>query len=335
MPRPLLVPTTPARASAQGWSQKQIHRAVADGGLRRVLRGVYVDATVPDSTDLRAAAAALVLPRRMAAIDRSASWLLGVDHWDPTDLDVPPLLEMAAREGTRTRRAGIHGSRRTLRDEDVMVIDPGVFVTTPQRTAADLACQRGRLAAAAVLDQFARHHGVTTADLRRLLPRFAGRRGVTQLRELAQDVCPLAESPGESWLRRLILDEQLPRPTPQHVVRLEDGEYRLDLAYPHLKIAVEYDGEEHHTTLADRVADQRRRDALRRAGWIVIVVRKQDLSGAGRDRWTRALRAAIDERRRPPTPRYARGLDAGVHLRHRRTRSTPRGATSDSSADLA
>lgn len=314
-PRALLVPTTSARATAQGWSPTRLQRAVADGRVRRVLRGVYVDATVPDGTDLRAAAAALLLPDRMIACDRSAAWLLGVDQWDPTDLDVPPLLDMTAREGTRTRRRGIHGSTRTLHDEDVMVIDPGILVTTPLRTAADLACQRGRLAAAAALDQFARQHGVTTADLRRLLLRFGGRRGVTQLRELAQDVCALAESPPETWVRRLILDHQLPPPTPQHVVQCEGSAYRLDLAYPHLRIAIEYDGEEHHTTAADREADRLRRLALRRAGWIVIVVRKDDLAGTSLDGWIRLLRAAIQERRRPWAPRYARGLDAGVHRR--------------------
>lgn len=317
-PQPLLVPTTADRAACLGWSKKQLSRAVSDGRLRRVLRGVYVDASVPDTTDLRAAAAALVLPERLVVVDRSAAWLLGVDHWDPTDLDVPPLLDMAARAGTRTRRSGVHGTRRTLRDEDVTVLDPGVAVTTPLRTAADLACQRGRLGAAAVLDQFARQHGVTSADLRRILLRFGGRRGVTQLRELAQDVCDLAESPPESWLRRLILDAQLPRPSPQHVVLLPEGEYRLDLAYPHLRIAIEYDGHEHHSSVADREADRHRREALRRAGWLVIVVRKEDLSGAGRDAWTRALRVAVHERRRQPTARYARGLDAGVNLRRQR-----------------
>jgi hypothetical protein len=280
---------------------------------------VYVDATVPDSTSLRAAAAALILPERLVVCDRSAAWLHGIDHWDPTDLDVPPLLDLAARSGTRSRLDGVHGLRRTLTADDVTVLDGGVLVTSPLRTAADLACQRGRLGAAAVLDQFARHHGVTTGDLRGILLRFGGRRGVTQLRELAGDVCPHAESPPETWVRRLILDHHLPRPVPQYVVVIEGETYRLDLAYPHLRIAVEYDGEEWHDDPDQQEADRVRRAALARAGWGVIVVRKDDMSGAPLDRWVRRLPSAIQERRRPATPRYARGMDAGVHLRRRRT----------------
>jgi len=314
-PRPLLVPSTVARAAAQGWTKRQVQQAVADGRLRRVLRGVYVDASVPDSTELRAEAAALVLPARMVVCDRSAAWLHGVDHWDPSDLDVPPVLDVVARHGTRTRLRGTHGALRTLAAEDVVVLDGGVVVTTPLRTAADLACQRGRLGAAAVLDQFARHHRITEADLRRLLLRLGGRRGVTQLRELAACISPLAESPAESWLRRLVLDHQLPLPTPQVEVELPEGCFRLDLAYQHLRVAVEYDGEEHHTTAADRARDQARRAALARAGWIVVVVRKDGLRGPGLDAWVADLRAAVAERSRPASPRFARGEGAGVHRR--------------------
>lgn len=314
MTSPLLVPTTAHRAARLGWTKCRLQGAVQDGTLRRVLRGVYVDATVPDSTDLRAAAAGLLLPERMVVCDRSAAWLHGIDHWDPTDLDVPPLLDVAAREGTRTRLDGLRGARRTLSSDDVVRLDGGVLVTAPLRTAADLACQRGRLAAAAVLDQFARQHAVTATDLRAILPRFGGRRGVTQLRELASDVSPAAESPPESWVRRLILDHRLPAPTPQHEVVIEGSMVRLDLAYPHLRIAIEYDGEEWHGS--DRQAwDRARRAALAREGWIVIVVRKDGLGGAGLDVWIRRLREAVQDRRRPPVPRYARGLDAGGKLR--------------------
>ena len=52
-------------------------------------------------------------------------------------------------------------------------------------------------------------------------------------------------------------------------------------------IAVEYDGEEHHTSPEDRRHDAERRAWLRSQGWIVIVVTKSDLavhsrSGVGR-----------------------------------------------------
>lgn len=304
-------PFTTTQVLDHGGSRGQLQRAVAQGRVRRVLREVYVDASVPDTPAVRARAAALVLPDRMVVCDRSAAWLHGIDHFDPTALDVPPRLEIVATRGTRTRMRGTRGGTRDLVPDDVMVLD-GVPVTTPVRTAADLACRRGRLGAMAVLDQFARLHGVDERQLRQLLLRLGGRRGVTQLRELAGYVDALAESPGESWVRLLAIDHQLPAPTLQHVVVLPEGLFRLDLSYPHLKVCFEYDGEEHHSSPDDRERDQVRRAALARAGWRVVVVRKDGFTGAGLDRWIRELRDAIGERAGSGKPVYARAEGSGA-----------------------
>ncbi len=146
--------------------------------------------------------------------------------------------------------------------------------------------------------------------------RYAGRRGVVQLRELIQYASPEAESAGESWTRRAIIDADLPIPKAQVWVTVASGHrYRLDLAYPGLKVAIEYDGEEFHSTPEQRLADEVRRQELRDAGWIVIVVRKDDLSGPALDQWLSELRAAIASRRPQarlaypkPDPAVRRGL---------------------------
>ena len=304
-------PFTTAQALEHGTSRGQLQRAVEQGLLQRVLLGVYAGIDLPDTPMLRARAAALVLAPTHVVCDRSAAWLHGIDHLDPRSRDVPPRLEVVAMDGTRTRASGTRGGTRALVAEDVMVLD-GVPVTTPPRTAADLACRFGRLGAMGVLDQFARHHHVTEAQLRRLLIRFGGRRGVTQFRELINYIDGLAESPAESWVRLMIRDHQLPAPTSQVEVVLPEGTFRLDLAYPHLKVAVEYDGEEHHSNPADRARDLARRAALARAGWHVIVVRKDGLSGTGEDRWTRELRVVLADRVGSDRPRYARAEGSGV-----------------------
>jgi very-short-patch-repair endonuclease len=147
----------------------------------------------------------------------------------------------------------------------------------------------------AALNQVARLHGVTADDLRAQLPRFRRRRGVIQLRELAQLIEPRVESARESWTWLEIHDAGLPMPEPQ--VWIEIGgvpTYRLDFAYERRRIAIEYDGAEFH----DSTDDQRRYDADRRAwlrknGWTVIVIRSGDFTGERRDRWIRELRLAL------------------------------------------
>ncbi len=171
----------------------------------------------------------------------------------------------------------------------------GLQVTTPLRTALDLGCNLRRREAMAALNGFARLHGVVADDLRALLPRFKRRRGVIQLRELAQLVDPRIESPRESWTWLEIHDAGLPMPEPQVWIEI-DGvpTYRLDFAYVRRRIYIEYDGFDFH----ERTADQRRGDAARHAwlrdhGWTAIIIRNGDFTGERRDRWIRELRIAL------------------------------------------
>lgn len=294
--------------SRLGLTRHQLDRLVADGVVRRILRGVYCRADLPDTFELRVQCAGLVLPPHAVLCDRSAAWLWGVDCFDYAEHEFLPRLEVVSVDGhDRTVRSEMYGGRRTLRDDEICTVN-GVRVTTPLRTACDLACLRGRNAALAVFDAFRREHGLTCADYQRMLMRFRGRRGVVQARELAPYAVASSESPGESWTRMVIIDAGLPVPTPQVWVHVPGyGWVRLDLAYEHLRIAVEYDGEEHHSTDTDRARDEERREALRQAGWFVIVVRKGDFTGPTSDRWLSELRGALDERVPAYQRRYSRG----------------------------
>lgn len=297
--------------TASGSSRHDLRELVRHGAVRRVLRSVYVDARLPDSIELRAQCAARVLPEHVVVCDRSAAWLHGVEVFDLADLELLPPLEVASISGhSPTRRHGTSGGRRALTAADIVDVH-GVAVTSPLRTATDLACLWGRRNALAALNGFLRQHGITRHQLRAILPQYKGRRGVRQLRELIEIASPIPESPGESWTQCAIHDAGLPAPTMQHELHLPGwGDCRLDFAYPLLKIAIEYDGEEHHSSDEDRAADARRRELLEQQGWIVIVVRKDDFTSRRVDAWTDQLRQAITERRPTRNRRYARGEDS-------------------------
>jgi very-short-patch-repair endonuclease len=305
-------PLTLSELAAYGINPPQARSLAVLGVLARVLRGVYIRSDVALSIDVRAAALAKVLPAHAVVCDHTAAWLLGVDVQPPRALDEPLDLDVVSVEGHgRTTLSGTHGGKRDLTDDEIWVVS-GVRVTSPVRTACDLACRRGRRQALAVLDAFMRHCGLTRADYRIMCRRFRRRRGCTQLRELIEYADERAESLRESWVRMEIIDAGLAVPEPQVWVRVPGlGRRRLDLAYRGRKVAVEYDGEEDHSDDEDVESDETRRKALKRLGWYVIVVRAEDFEGARLDAWLRELRDVLTDRAPSRKHRYARGERSG------------------------
>lgn len=259
-----------------------------------MLHGVFRLSTVADSQETRVQAVMLVVRPFAVVCDRTASWLHGVDTFKYRELEIlPPIETMVLRGNNRVRRSGCVGGIRDLRGEDVMHMQ-GIRVTTPLRTAMDLACKLNRFEALAVLDGFMSRHGLSHADFTSQVARYRRRRGVIQLRRLIRLADPRAESSGESWARMAILDAGLPTPELQYWVHEADRQlYRLDLAYPKHRVAVEYDGQEFHLSAEQRAADKFRRDWLRSQGWTIIIVDKNSFSPEAREVWLHCLRAAL------------------------------------------
>lgn len=287
-------PFTAAQAEAAGLSRYALDQALGSGQVRRVLRGAYVCSHVEDTPTLRARTAKLVISPHAVVCDRTAAWIHGCEVFDYRELDVmPPLETYVLRGHDPTDRPECAGGTRDLRPEDWTVIG-GVRVTTPLRTAMDLGCKLSPRNALAAMNMLMRLHGFTQEDMQRLLPRYRRRRGVRRLRPLVPLVDGRAESIAESWPKYEIASHGLPLPVPQYWVHVDGVRtYRLDYAYPHARVAVEYDGEEFHSTPEDREADRVRRQWLRDHGWTVIVLTKDDFTPEGVDRWISRLRVAL------------------------------------------
>lgn len=294
------LPTTPfttADAACLGVSPEQLAAAVAESELHHPLRGVYLRGDIELTVQARAQAAATVTSPFSVICDRTAAWIHEVDVLLFAELDVPPPLETCVLRGHRAvNRPECLGLTRDLTDDDVMQIG-GVWVTTPLRTAVDLACKLSRRRALAALDAFVRHHGLTHTEMRRLLVRYFRRRGVVQARQLVPLADPRAESAGESWTRIEIIDHGFSAPQLQWWVYV-DGvpTYRLDLAWPRARVAVEYDGAEHHTEPEDKAHDEKRRKLLRDLGWTIIVLDKDSFTPEAVDAWVRELAEALSVR---------------------------------------
>lgn len=258
-----------------GVSSTGAQRLVRAGALRRVAHGVYADSTWwhalgdRDRTVQRHLAVTRTATAPPVFCQDSAAllhgWRLLRDPGSPQVLHGPGL-------GTRsTDRAAHHHSGR-LPDDDVAERN-GVLLTTPLRTALDCARFLPLGDAVVVLDQ-ALAAGVDPGALTARLAPLPGHRGVRRARTALDLADPLAESPGETLTRIVLLQSALPPFVSQLTVRTSRGVYRADFAWPEARVLLEFDGRVKY--FLDRPTDQvlyeeRRRElALLAEGWTVL-----------------------------------------------------------------
>ncbi|MBA2324325.1 MAG: DUF559 domain-containing protein [Pseudonocardiales bacterium] len=146
----------------------------------------------------------------------------------------------------------------------------GVELTTPVRTAYDLARRAMLVEAVVAVDALTGRFGFPPADLLRLAARYPRARGRRRLPEVVAFSEPLAASAMETRLRMLLVLAGLPRPVVQHTVLDHRGWQvaTVDLAYPDERIAIEYEGAAHFEQRRV-VRDTRRYTRLVDLGWRV------------------------------------------------------------------
>lgn len=296
---PLDEPFTAERARDLGVTDWVLRRLVRDGLVRRVLPGVYVDATAVDDVTLRARAVSLVLPSDAVVVDEHAAWLHGVDIIPPADHVIPaPLMVYRLPGATRVRKVHCAGGERTLMPGDVETVH-GIPVLTPLRIALDLGRLRRRDRAYIALDAMVGTGRFERAELEDALPRFRGMRGVVQLRELEPLADGGSDSPGEMLLKLRWRDAGLPPCRPQVPVGVGafgTAAAYVDLGNDELRFGAEYDGRDwHDLTDQQRAHDRRRRAWLRDVeGWGIEVFDNDTLFRS--DPWVvhRRLRQALE-----------------------------------------
>lgn len=262
---------------------------------RKLFRGVYADARIPAAGGYRQrclAASRYVVPERAAIAGRSAAWLLGVrlaPEADPIEVVTPWDARFGPVEGLRIHVAD-------LPEDDVHVVD-GLRRTNPLRTCWDLAQWLSVPEAVAYLDIMIARRLVTTTALAAYAHQRTGRRGWRKLLRALSLTDPAAESPQESRLRVRLVLAGLPKPVSQHVIEAQ-GDFlgRVDLAWPELRVAVEYD-RSWHGEPGRLEADRARLNRLViTEGWIALHITKrrfrEDFEGVVRE-----LRAALRSQR--------------------------------------
>jgi hypothetical protein len=232
----------------------------------RLFRDVYVNRDVEVTAALRAKAGWLWAKRQGVVAGVSAAALHG-SKW------VEETTTVELIHGNRHRLPGLHTRGDRIAEDEITIVD-GVPVTTPARTVLDLGCWHPTTSGVAAIDSLARVTEIKVADVELLTQRYPGRRGIARARLAIALFDAGAQSPKETWLRLVLVNAGLPRPQTQIPVLDEFGTViaYLDMGWEDVKVAVEYDGEQHRNDRSQYNLDIRRSEILQRLGWIVVRV---------------------------------------------------------------
>lgn len=233
---------------------------------RRLFSDVYVPRDLDVDATVRAKAGWLWTRRRGVVAGFAAAALHG-SRWVDDHLVVQLIHD------NRRNPPGVQTHRDRVDDDEIVLI-AGMPVTSPARTALDLGCWYPTMSAVAGIDALARATQFDAAELELLASRYPGRRGVARARQAIELFDAGAQSPKESWLRVVLMLAGLPRPHTQIPVCDEFGTTfaYLDMGWEDVKVAVEYDGDQHRSDRRQYSWDVRRSETLQRLGWIVIRV---------------------------------------------------------------
>jgi hypothetical protein len=254
---------------------------------RAVFPNVYLPKGLRPSLQQRIDAAWLWSRRRGTIAGAAAAAVHGAE-WIPDDVPI----ELVHRNPRAPR--GVLSRRESLYDDEVQIID-GRSVTTPERTAFDIGRRGAIRSAVARLDALSRATGFKVDDVWTIAERHPGSPGLRRLETALELVDAGAQSPRESYLRLLLIDAGFARPQTQLPVPGGDGipVAYLDLGWPELMVAVEYDGDHHRTDRRQFARDIKRLEMLERMGWIVVRVVAENHPAEIVRRVRAALEAAV------------------------------------------
>jgi hypothetical protein len=157
---------------------------------------------------------------------RAAAALHGV-HW----IDANTPIELIGKKGRP--QVGVVVREEQIADDEIHQMGE-LRVTTPARTALDLARRLPRDVAVSHLDALAAKSQLTKRDVVALQDRYRGARGIRQARVALDLMDGSARTRRQTWLRLLLLDCGFPRPRTQIVVgrRQARGSHRDGLGRP-------------------------------------------------------------------------------------------------------
>jgi Protein of unknown function (DUF559) len=257
--------------------ERTLQAALASGLLTQIWRGVIVPGVGALDVRTRAAAALLVAGQHAVLSGCTALALHGLTAVETEKIHVTVPYARSVRS-----RTALIVHHHELAEADVQQLG-GLAVHRLDLAMADYLCRGPKRTAFAAWDEaLARlptEQGLTLRNhVDQRLEIRPDRRGVVKAKMLLDLATGKADSPPESIFRLLVAEAGFPIPEAQYPICTIDGRelYRLDMAWPTLRIALEYDGYAAHEARGEY--DTERDTRLRGRGWIVIRATAEDLA---------------------------------------------------------
>jgi very-short-patch-repair endonuclease len=253
-----------AQARACGLCERTVQRRVAAKDWVRLHPGVYLDTSRTLDGRGRIRAAALWLGEHATVSGLAAAFWHGLVDRPPAcvEITLPERLHRAPRPGVVIRRRDLAPADRVHRD--------GLIVTGRPLTVLEVAARDG----AALLDRALQQRQVTYPQLQTAFARMKGGRGATRASALLRAAAIGADSTAERLLLRILRGAGITGWVLGHRV----GRWKLDVAFPERKVAIEFDSWAWHTEHDRFVDDRRKTNDLLAAGWTPLRFTWRDLT---------------------------------------------------------
>ena len=253
------------QARQAGLSRHAVDRRVRTGHWRRCSPGVYFADDRPFTDAARVRAAVWGYGSEAAASGMAAAWWHSVTKFPPEIVEVT-----VPKTSHHPHRSGVRMRRRDLTPADV-VDRKGLKVTELALTVVEAAVRiRG---GGALMDTALQRH-VDLRDLWRSHLRNKGRHGSPAARRLLQAASGGARSEAERLLVKLLRQQRITGWQANFPV----AGYKIDIAFPALKVAIEVDGLAFHSDADVFVADRQRQNIITLGGWKVLRFTWMDLT---------------------------------------------------------
>lgn len=255
-----------------GYSKDKIYQSTKAGLLIRVTPRVY-----------RIAGAPLSRKQNFMTVVLGYKHSVWISHFAAAELHNLKLWQVEWVDVVTERGKHPHAHRRS----DVVIHTcPAMFradcttvenipVTSVGRTIVDLAQYLNEFQLGITLDDALQRKLVTLREVQRTYDRvghWAGRKRFRAVKAVLAE--RIDTDKVESALEREVLaqlrNSKMPKPIPQYKIRANGKSYRLDFAYPELRVGIEVDGFTYHRERINFDRDRQRDNDLRQIGWTII-----------------------------------------------------------------